>query len=195
MKKTDIDIDTKNRDELIKVFKCIPALERFNDDELIKHKSGVHFDDIPTDPITGYSSIPYKDAELLGYQKIDFLNVSVYNDVKDRAHLKELINTEPQWELFKIPEIVGELFQLGNQVSITMHWAPTNIDELAMLIAMIRPAKKHLIGAMGWEEIKKDIWDYTNTNNQAYFKKSHAYAYAHAIIVQLNALVQKLSLL
>lgn len=193
MKKTDIDIDTKNRDELLKNFNCIPALERFDGDNLVKHKSGVHFDSIPYDPSTGISSIEYKKAEEYGYQKIDFLNVHVYDNVKDRETLKKYSSQEPRWELFKVPEIVGELFQLSNQISIVMQWAPTNIDELAMLIAMIRPAKKHLIGASSWEAVKRDIWNYSTTNGQAYFKKSHAYAYALAIIVQLNALVDMLT--
>lgn len=191
--KTDIDIDVKNRDELLKTFEgsYIPATERITDDGFQKHKSGVYFDNIPKDPCSGLASIDYKEAENLGYQKVDFLNVKVYENVRDREHLRELLERPVPWEAFTIPVIIGELFQLGNQVSTVLIWPPTSIEELAMLIAMIRPAKRHLIGCGSWDVVRKDIWE-KPTNGQAYFKKSHAFSYSHAIIVQLNALIEKL---
>lgn len=191
--KTDIDIDTKNRDELLSLLEgCYtPATERITDDGLQKHKSGVYFDNIPKDPTTGLASIDYKEAEDLGYQKVDFLNVRVYENVRDRKHLEELLERPVQWEAFTVPEIIGELFQLGNQVSTVLTWPPTSIEELAMLIAMIRPAKRHLIGCDSWDKVREEIWE-KPTNGEAYFKKAHAFAYSHAIVVQLNALIEKL---
>lgn len=191
--KTDIDIDTKNRDDLLKALEgCYtPATERITDDGLQKHKSGVYFDNIPKDPTTGLASIDYKEAEDLGYQKVDFLNVRVYENVRDRKHLEELLERPVQWEAFTVPEIIGELFQLGNQVSTVLTWPPTSIEELAMLIAMIRPAKRHLIGCDSWDKVREEIW-VKPTNGEAYFKKAHGFAYAHAIVVQLNALIEKL---
>lgn len=191
--KTDIDIDTKNRDELLSLLEgCYtPATERITDDGLQKHKSGVYFDNIPKDPTTGLASIDYKEAEDLGYQKVDFLNVRVYENVRDRKHLEELLERPVQWEAFTVPEIIGELFQLGNQVSTVLTWPPTSIEELAMLIAMIRPAKRHLIGCDSWDKVREEIWE-KPTNGEAYFKKSHAFAYSMAIVVQLNALIEVL---
>lgn len=189
---TDIDIDVKDRDEVLALMDHVPASERITEDGIVPHKVGVYFDDIPFDPETGLASITYKTAEDLGYQKVDFLNVHVYDQVKDRTHLRELMARPVRWELFQVPEIVGELFQLGNQISVVLTWAPTNVHQVAMLIAMIRPAKRHLVGCNSWAEIEADIWNYKNTNGKAYFKKAHAMAYAHAIIVQLNALVESL---
>lgn len=188
---TDIDIDVKDRDVLLSKLAHIPAIERYTDGVAIAHKSGVFFDDIPYDPSTGLASVTYKEAEDLGYQKVDFLNVHVYDKVRDRKHLIELSNRVPRWELFKVPEFVGEMFQLGNQVTTVLNWAPTNIHQVAMLIAMIRPAKRHLTSVSTWERVEQEIW-IKPTNGQAYFKKAHAYAYALAIIVQLNALVEEL---
>lgn len=190
---SDIDIDCKSRDDIINVLDCVPGCERvLKDGTIIQHKSGVHFDDIPTDPVTGAASIPYKKAEELGYQKIDFLNVSAYEHVRDRKHLLKLMTIEPPWELFKEPEIVSELFQLKNQYSVVHVWPPTCIEELAMLIALIRPAKRHLQSCNSWDEIKEEIWDYSKNNGKMAFRKSHAFAYAQLIIVQLNALVEHL---
>lgn len=189
---TDIDIDCKNRKELIEKLDCVEAVERYTPaGESVPHKSGVFFDNIPVDPSTGYASIPFKDAEALGYQKVDFLNVHVYDNVTDRQHLVNLLKRDTPWELFKDPDIVGNLFQLGNQVSTVMAWAPTNVHQLAMLIAMIRPAKRHLVGCSDWTGVEREIW-VKPTNDKAYFKKAHAYAYSYAIIAQLNALVEQL---
>lgn len=191
--KTDIDIDTNSRDDLLNALEgCYtPATERITDDGFQKHKSGVYFDNIPTDPTTGLASLDYKEAEDLGYQKVDFLNVRVYENVRDRQHLQELMERPVQWEAFTIPEIIGQLFQLGNQVSTVLTWPPTSIEELAMLIAMIRPAKRHLIGCDSWNKVREEIWE-KPTNGEAYFKKSHAFAYSMAIVVQLNALIEVL---
>ncbi|AUS02595.1 hypothetical protein NVP2275O_014 [Vibrio phage 2.275.O._10N.286.54.E11] len=196
MKKcTDIDIDVKNRDDIMQHFDCVPGCERILDDgTIVPHKSGVHFDDVPVDPVTGCASIPYKTAEDMGYQKVDFLNVSAYEHVRDRQHLKELLSRDTPWDAFDVPEIVSELFQLKNQFSVVSIWKPTSIEQLAMLIAMIRPAKRHLQASNTWEEVEGEIWDYSkNKPGQMSFKRAHAVAYAHLIVAQLNALVEHIS--
>lgn len=186
---TDIDVDVKNRDDILKTIPHTRGIERYINGEYILHKSGVYFDDIPKDPVKGCASIPYKEAEQLGYQKVDFLNVHVYDSIKSRDDLKKLVLQEPIWELFTIPEFISELFQLGNQISIVVNWPPKSVMQLAMLLAMIRPAKFHLVGASSWEAVEKEIWDYSTTNGRAYLKKAHAVAYALAIVAQLNQLV------
>jgi hypothetical protein len=60
-----------------------------------------------------------------------------------------------------------------------------SITRLAMFLAIIRPAKKHLIG-LPWVEVNKTVWD---KNDDGYsFKKSHAIAYAHLVVVHMNLL-------
>ena len=54
------------------------------------------------------------------------------------------------------------------------------------MLAIIRPAKRYLLNA-DWETITKEVW--TKPNDGSYFfKKSHAVAYAQAIVVQMNIL-------
>jgi len=60
-----------------------------------------------------------------------------------------------------------------------------SIPRLAMFLALIRPAKRHLIG-QSWADIAKSIWD-KNTDGYS-FKKSHAVAYAHLVVVHMNLL-------
>ena len=95
--KTDIDIDTGNRDKLLELMKHIPASIK-DKNGLKKHNTGVYCTDIPVNPMLGISNIEYKEAEERGYFKLDILNVSIYNDVKDEKHLVELLNQEPLQE-------------------------------------------------------------------------------------------------
>ena len=187
---SDIDIDVKNRDDILIHFKHLIALERITENvDLIKHKNGVYFHEVPVDPLTGVCTIDYKTANMLGFQKIDFLNVHVYDNIKDREELKRLISLEPIWELLEDSEIVQHLFQLSNQISIVQHWKPKSVEELAMLIAMIRPGKFHLIGASSWKSVSSEIW-VKPKNDKPYLKKPHAIAYAYAIVAQLNKLTE-----
>jgi DNA polymerase III alpha subunit len=68
---------------------------------------------------------------------------------------------------------------------------PRTIDELAMFLGLIRPAKRHLIGKT-WTEIGMEIWT-KPVNGEYYFKKSHAVAYAMAIVVQMNLICEQIS--
>ena len=86
---TDIDIDLKNRDDVLNKLKHIPASIIGNIAK--KHNTGVYFHDMPHDPSTNLSTINYKEAEDLGYFKIDLLNVNIYEHVKNEAHLNKLL--------------------------------------------------------------------------------------------------------
>lgn len=195
--RTDIDIDVRDSKEVISQLPCIRSTELISEDGLLVHKSGIHFDNIPYDPCTGYASIPYKKAEELGYQKVDILSQSAYKYVRDREHLIELMNIEPDWGLLVTePDIVNELSQIKKHGMLLHLWKPSNVHELAMFIAMIRPGKRKCQSMNTWDEVKKDIWNYdtidldANGNKLRYFKKPHAYAYSKMIMVQMNALVQ-----
>lgn len=191
--KTDIDIDVKCRDDVLSVIPHICASEKIVTDEIIKHKTGVYLHRIPVDPVSGFSAIQYDEAEELGYQKIDLLNVSAYEHVRDREHLIELANREPDWGWFQIPELVGQLFQLKNYGTLLHVWKPTSIDELAMFLAFIRPAKQHLQNCASWDDVTKSVWDRTTIKpGEYYYKKAHAYSYALLIVVQINSLVESI---
>ena len=65
-----------------------------------------------------------------------------------------------------------------------------SIPRLAMFLALIRPAKKHLIGKT-WREVSQTIWDRENDGYS--FKKSHAIAYAQLVVVHMNLLITSAS--
>jgi hypothetical protein len=184
---TDVDMDFANRDLALSGLKHIAA-KVVNTRGIERHNTGVYFQPIPRDPFENIATIDYKDAQDLGYFKVDFLNVSLYEDVKDEAHLISLMK-EPNWELLEIEEIVKELFHIGDYFWLVDRLKPKSIMQLAMLLAVMRPSKKHL-SYSDWKIIEKEIW-VAPTNGEYYFKKGHSISYAMAIVVQLNLLSEK----
>jgi len=155
-----------------------------------KHNSGVYCTSIPVNPLTGTASFDYKEAEQRGYFKIDFLNVSVYNDVRDEAHLNQLMETEPLWDLLLEDDFTEKLFHVNGHGSILREMKPQSVEQLAAVLAVIRPAKRYLIGK-DWSEIEAEVWQKPD-GDEYYFKKAHAIAYAHVIVVQMNLICESL---
>ena len=186
--KTDIDIDVKDRDVLLEKLKHVPA-SIINDGEIKKHNTGVYFTDIPVHPFTNTANIDYKEAEDRGYFKLDILNVSVYEKVKDDKHLQQLVDQTPDWSLLEHKEIVEQLFHIHNHFDIVNTLKPQSVEQLAAVLAIIRPAKRHLL-KQNWDEINQNVWKKPEDGTY-FFKKSHAVGYAMAIVLQLNLLTEQ----
>jgi DNA polymerase III alpha subunit len=184
----DIDIDFADRSNALAVLKHIDARL---DSTSKKHNTGIYCTSIPYNPMTGISTIDYREAEARGYFKIDFLNVSVYEGVKSKQHLTKLLETEPLWDLLLEDEFVNKLFHVNGHGSILRQMKPTSIEQLASVLAMIRPAKRYLIGK-DWTTVMTEIWTKPE-NDEYYFKKAHAVAYAHVIVVQMNLIIEQLT--
>ena len=182
----DVDIDMADRDKFLELVDHIPASIK-REDSFEKHNTGVYFQPIPSFPLEEFSTIDHKEAEDLGYFKVDFLNNNVYADIKNEAHLDRLLEQEPMWELLEHKEIVEKLFHIGNHYDIIKQHPPKTVEQLAMILAMIRPGKRYLVGN-SWEVIEKEVWQKTD---DYFFKRSHAIGYAMVILVQLNLLVDK----
>jgi len=182
----DIDLDFASRDDALAGLKHIAAgIDRKG--EMEKHNTGVYFQPIPYNPLTQMANIDHKVAEELGYVKVDFLNVSIYEDVKDEEHLVRMMK-DPPWEMLDHEPIVKQLFHIGDYFWLVDKLKPKSLDQLAMVLAIMRPSKKHLIHYT-WDRIGQEIWE-KPTNGGYAFKQSHAYAYAMAIIVQMNLLLE-----
>jgi hypothetical protein len=186
----DIDIDFVNREQALNLFKHVGA-SRLEGSTLVKHNTGVYFHEVPVDVITGLCSIPYDKAEEQGYFKIDFLNVNLYNGVKNEEHLKELMEREPLWDLLEQDDFVNLLFHVNGHGNILRQMKPNSIEQLAAVLAMIRPAKRYLIGK-DWGTVISEVWTKPD-NDDYYFKKSHATAYAVGIVVQMNLICEQIS--
>jgi hypothetical protein len=186
----DIDIDFIDREQALKLFKHTPA-SRLDNGKIVKHNTGVYLHEVPVDPISGLCAVTYDRADAEGYFKIDFLNVGIYKGVRDEDHLIYLMNQEPLWDLLLDDEFTNNLFHVNGHGNILRQMKPNSIEKLAAVLAVIRPAKRSLIGKE-WRAVLADVWT-KPTNNEYYFKKSHAIAYAHAIVIQMNLICEQIS--
>jgi hypothetical protein len=186
----DIDIDFFDRNQALSLFNHVPA-SRSEQGKLVRHNTGVYFHEVAFSPEGNFSSVPYDLAEDRGYFKIDFLNVNVYKGVKDEDHLIQLLNQKPLWDLLEQEDFVNLLFHVNGHGQLLRTMKPKNIEELAAVLAMIRPAKRYLVGK-DWNTVFSEIWTKPD-NEEYYFKKSHATAYALTIVVQMNLICEQLS--
>lgn len=190
VKMPDIDIDFTDRDSALKLFKHVAA-SRVENNRLVKHNTGIYLHQVPVNAPTGLCAVPYDTAEQREYFKIDFLNVGLYQGVKDEDHLVNLMNKEPLWDLLLQDDFISLLFHVNGHGSILREMQPNSIEQLAAVLAMIRPAKRHLIG-QDWPTVMSQVW-IKPTTDEYYFKKSHATAYAVAITVQMNLICEGIS--
>ena len=186
----DIDIDFLDRDQALKLFKYVGA-SRVDNGRLVKHNTGIYMHEVPVNSLTGLCAVPYDIAEEKEYFKIDFLNVSIYKGIKNEAHLVQLMETEPLWNLLLDDAFTDLLFHVNGHGSILKEMKPENLEQLAAVLAIIRPAKRHLIGK-DWTTVMKEVWT-KPVNDEYFFKKSHATAYAVAVIVQMNLICEQIS--
>lgn len=187
----DIDIDFADRNLILKKLETVAASIKDSDCTFKKHNTGVYCTSIPYNPATGISTIDYKEAEDRGYFKIDLLNVGIYEGVRDEGHLIQLMETEPLWDLLLQDDFVNLLFHVNGHGSILRQMEPKSIEQLAAVLAMIRPAKRYLIGKE-WTTVMKEVWTKPE-NDDYYFKKAHAVAYAQAVVVQMNLICENIS--
>ena len=121
--------------------------------------------------------------------KLDLLNVHVYKQVKSEEHLVKLMQ-EPDWAKLYDPAICAQLIHINNHYDtlLKMPEPVDSIPRLAMFLAVIRPAKRHLIGKT-WKDVATDIWT-KPIDGDYYFKRAHAVSYAQLVVVNLNLLCE-----
>jgi DNA polymerase III alpha subunit len=182
----DIDIDFPTDFDPLTIFDAVRA-SMVKEGKLVKHPVGIYFQNMPRDSVTGLAAIPYDRAQEVGYYKIDFLHLGVLDHFDDKEQIRKLIKVPPDWSLLQDEAIVAKLFQVGRQYQLLSRIKPQSIQELADVIALIRPGKRHLVAAYvkDKEAVRPEL--YTKPDNgKQYYKKSHAVAYALTIVLQLH---------
>ena len=183
----DIDIDFADRSVILD--KIQHRVAKLDTDK--KHNTGIYVTEIPHNPIDNLSTIEHKTAEDRGYFKLDFLNVSIYKNVKSNEHLQQLMDKEPLWDLLTEPEFSNNLFHVGEHSTILQQTKPKSVEQLAAVLAMIRPAKRHLVNET-WQTILTEVWTKPEDGSY-YFKKAHAIAYAVSVVVHMNLICEQFS--
>ena len=181
----DIDIDFADRSIVLGTLKHRVAKL----DTGKKHNTGIYATEIPHNPVDNLSTVEHKTAEQRGYFKLDFLNVSIYKTVKDEDHLQQLIGKEPLWQLLEHDDFNEKVFHLNGHGELLRQLKPNSVEQLAATLAIIRPAKRHLSGS-SWSSILQEVW-IKPSDDQYYFKKAHAFAYAVSVVVHMNLLCEE----
>jgi DNA polymerase III alpha subunit len=186
----DIDVDTSPTFDPTLLFPWTRAAV-VREGQYTQHPCGVYPQAIPVDPVSGLAAIPYDAAEELGYFKIDFLHLNVYQLFKDRAEIDRLIALEPDWALLQVPSNHFKLFQLANHGELLMKLKPASIEDLADVMALIRPGKRQLVPLYqkSKEMARPLIWKRDGESGYA-FKKSHALSYSYVLVLQLHLIEQ-----
>lgn len=204
----DVDLDVGDREAALAALSDITIASQLVSDEskLVEHKTGLYLQNIPTDPLEGWATYPYDIAEDLGYYKIDVIPFKVYEGVESEAHLAELLahaeSEDFDWlrfldgKYYSHPNTDLRVTHLANHMDVVEQYPPQSVEDVAILIALIRPRKKYLIGEP-WEVVKDKIWkklpeEDSDKKGNYFFKKSHAVAFALVILIHLQLLDSQL---
>lgn len=182
----DIDIDMPDRAALLSL---IPhtAARQITNGQVRRHNSGVYVTAIPRDPVHDCAAIDYETAEQRGYFKIDFLNMSVYQLVRDPEHYEQMLAKAPSWSrLWTDLAWAGQLVHVGNYTELLKTMRPDSIPRMAAFISIIRPGKAHLQN-LPWADVFATVWDGDDSRGYT-FKKSHSLGYAQLVALHMNLL-------
>ena len=182
----DIDIDLQTSFDPISLFHAWTNASMVRNDKLTKHNCGVHPQCIPVDVMTGVAAIPFKEAAEIGYDKIDFLHLNLYDHFETREEILALVDLEPDWELLLNKDVQEQLFQLSRHGEVLDKVKPSSIIEVADVLALIRPGKLKLVDMYLLNKNKVRPLLYAPGKDGYAFKKSHAVAYAMVIVLQLH---------
>jgi hypothetical protein len=181
----DIDIDFADRETALRLIQHVPARQSNGR----KHNSGIYVSDIPWDPVNQCAAIDYEEAEQRGYFKLDFLNMSVYQLVRDPAHYEAMLTATPPWErLWTDHAWASQLVHVGNYTDLLRVMKPDSIPRMAAFISIIRPGKAHL-QTRPWDEVFASVWDGDESKGYT-FKKSHSISYAALVALHMNLINQ-----
>jgi len=198
----DVDIDVPDRNAVLDLFPEALCASQLSTDKgkLVQHNTGVYFQKPPVDPLNGLVTYPYDMAEELGYYKIDFIPFHIYENINSEEELQDMIDTAESddfpWDIFsekmffENSDAKLKLTHLGSYFDLCQTYPPKSVMDIAILIALIRPRKKYLIGET-WDTISEKIWlklPEEDKKDNYFFKKSHAVGYALAVLVHIQVL-------
>ena len=185
----DIDIDLPPSFDPKKLFPEATYASMVNkDDMLVKHNVGVYFQNVPKDPITDLCAVPFREAEKIGFFKIDFLHLDLLKYFGSKKEIRILMRKTPNWSLLLDKNVVSKLFHLSKHYSILQLVRPTSVQEVADCIALKLPSKRNLLNPYlrNRNQIRETQLYRKPVDNTQAFKKGHAVAYAYNVVLQLH---------
>lgn len=194
----DCDIDVKSSTKKEKYGR---RASLYNKDKLklMPHPSGYFIGsdeyEVAIDPDTGLTAIEAKEGEEIGYYKVDLLTNTVYDRFQNKQQILDIVENEEnhKWHLLMNKDVVERLPHIHKHFTTVRQVAPTSIQELADVLALIRPGKSDLLEdyLADREKTRKRLYK-RPLGGGMYFKKSHSIAYATAILVAMSDTTENL---
>lgn len=181
----DVDIDVKSSTNK-KAYGTQAMVYNSKTEKVLPHPAGFYLEPVPIDDTTGNCAFDYKFGSEFGFFKVDLLTNTVYDGFKTKEEVLEAATGDVDWDKFGDERIVAQLPHIANHFDIIRRVNPRSIDDLADVLALIRPGKRPLLDRYIKSKDRTRHTLYKRANNDLnYFKKSHAYSYALMIIVAL----------
>lgn len=184
----DIDIDFKTDFDPLTILNQAVRASMVQNGELKKHPCGIYLQNIPQDPLTKLSAIPYKESSSLGYFKIDCLHLNILDHFENKQQIRDLMYTDPDWSMMQDQTVISKLFHLSKWPIVIEIVKPQSIEEVADCLALIRPKKQHLLqkyNKQNKEQLRQELYK-QEQGDKTSFKRGHAIAYALVIVLQLH---------
>jgi DNA polymerase III alpha subunit len=158
-------------------------------ERILPHPSGIYLEPVPVDELTGGCAFDYEYGDANGYMKVDILTNKSYDMFRTKDQLISAIEIEPDWTDLLNEDFVAKLPHIAQHFDVVRKVKPTSVEELADLVALIRPAKIQYIQSYltNKKSVRRKLY-LKPMDGGAYFKKSHAIAYALMIVAVMNKL-------
>lgn len=183
----DVDIDVKSDTDKEK-YGIRAMVYNAVTEKILPHPSGFYLEEVPVDALSNLASIDYKYGDEIGLMKVDLLTNTSYDIFHSKEEILNALETKPDWSLLKDQEFVDSLPHISGHYDIVKRIKPESVEELADVLALIRPAKIHLIESYikNKKSARMNLYR-RSSSDKAYFKKAHAISYALMIVCIMNA--------
>jgi hypothetical protein len=173
----DIDIDTATNTDR-KLYGIRAMIYNTDAEKIMPHPSGVYLENVPVDKKTDLAAFDYGYGNAKGFMKVDILHNTVYDAFRSKQEIYDAIDGDIDWDLFKDQTIVESLPHVGKHFDIVSKVTPRSVEDLADILALIRPGKANLLSQYlkHKQEVRRQL--YARPKEGIYFKKSHAISYA-----------------
>lgn len=178
----DVDIDTKTSTKR-EDYGTLAMIYNQEQERISPHPSGVYLEDVPIDQLTNLCAFDYKYGDCRGIMKVDILHNSTYDIFKSKQEVLDAVDNDIEWSILEKKEVVETLPHIAKHFETVSKLKPKSVEDLADVLALIRPGKTHLIQDYidDKQRTRKNLYKRPKTG--MYFKKSHAISYAMMIKV------------
>lgn len=185
----DVDIDLPSTVDKNSMGYVRAMIYNEKTEKISPHPSGFYVEKVPVDTITGLCSFDYEYSDERGFMKVDLLTNRVYDVFKTKQAILEAIDEDNvDWDLFQDPKVVEKLPHIGKHFDIVKQVHPRTVEDLADILALIRPAKISMLESYLKHKEATRRRLYIRPKSGIYFKKSHAISYALMIVCSITSI-------